>query len=325
MQTLQKHLLPSFRLYSGKVVSITLTYQVFGQPLDKAPVVLVNHSLTGNSNVAGEEGWWRDIIGPKKLIDTEVYSVIAFNFPGNGFDGTFLTDYTDWILRDISEAFKRTLNELGVGELYAVIGGSIGGALAWEMAVSHPSFIQNIIPVACHWEASDWILANVLLQDRLLHHSHNPIEDARIHAMLCYRTPQSFKSRFGRTIHPKWNRYNIETWLLHHGDKLAERFDVRAYKTMNHLLGTIDVCQDRDSFEEVVERITGNIYLVSIDTDLFFTHEDNRETYRRLMNVKPNVFFKTINSIHGHDAFLIEYEQVIALLKNVFNPLTQTL
>ncbi len=325
MSSLQKHLLPSFQLCSGKVISLSLSYQVFGQPLDKAPVVLVNHSLTGNSNVTGKEGWWNDIIGPRMLIDTEVYSVIAFNFPGNGYDDNFLVDYQDWILRDVSEAFKVVLGELGVKQLYAAIGGSIGGALAWEMAVSHPNFIQNVIPIACHWQSSDWILANVLLQERLLKNSDNPLEDARIHAMLCYRTPQSFKSRFGRSTHPQLKRYNVETWLMHHGNKLAARFDVRAYKTMNHLLGTVDICQDRDSFEKVVAKIAGNIYLVSIDTDLFFTHEDNRETYRRLMNVKPNMFFKTITSIHGHDAFLIEHDQLNALLSEVFTTKILTL
>jgi len=318
MSSLLTHTLSSFRLQSGKVMPLTLSYQIFGQPLDKAPVVLVNHSLTGNSNVTTDEGWWVDIIGPNKLIDTQVYAIIAFNFPGNGFGNNFLPDYKDWVLRDVSEAFKLTLDELGIKQLYAAIGGSIGGALAWEMAVSYPTFIQNVIPIACHWESSDWILANVLLQDRLLQNSENPLEDARIHAMLCYRTPQSFKSRFGRTSHPELNRYNVETWLLHHGDKLAGRFDVRAYMTMNHLLGTVDICQDRESFEQLVAQITGNIYLVSIDTDLFFTHEDNRETYRRLMNVKPNVFFKTITSIHGHDAFLIEHDQLNALLSDVF-------
>ena len=90
---------------------------------------------------------------------------------------------------------------------------------------------------------------------------------------------------------------------------------------MNHLLGSIDICHERDSFEALVEKTPGNIFIVSIDTDLFFTHEDNRETYRRLLNVKPNVFFKTINSIHGHDAFLIEHDQLRNLLKEVFTPI----
>jgi homoserine O-acetyltransferase len=320
MQTLHRHSLDGFKLQSGKVIPLTLTYQVFGKAINEAPVVLVNHSLTGNANVSGQTGWWSDIIGPKKLIDTDVYSVIAFNFPGNGEDGSLLDDFQDWILRDVSEAIKRSLDELGVEKLFAAIGGSIGGALAWEMAVSYPDFIENVIPIACHWQATDWILANTLLQDRMLKNSKTPLEDARIHAMLFYRTPQSLASRFGRTIHPELNRFNVETWLLHHGDKLANRFELKAYLSMNHLLGSIDVCQNRDSFEELVAHIRGNIYIVSIDTDLFFPHEDNRNTYRRLLNSKPNVFFKTINSIHGHDAFLIEFDQVTNLLNEVFNP-----
>jgi homoserine O-acetyltransferase len=89
---------------------------------------------------------------------------------------------------------------------------------------------------------------------------------------------------------------------------------------MNHLLASIDICLNRDSFEELVSSVSGNIFIVSIDTDLFFPHEDNRNTYRRLLNTKPNVFFKTITSIHGHDAFLIEFEQLTNLLKEVFNP-----
>ncbi len=320
MQTLHKHTLTNFKLQCGKAVPLTVSYQVFGKALHEAPVVLVNHSLTGNANVSGNTGWWSDIIGPKKLVDTEVYSVIAFNFPGNGENGSFLEDYQDWILRDVSEAIKISLDELGIKQLFAAIGGSIGGALAWEMAVSYPEFIENVIPIACHWQATDWILANTLLQDRLLKNSEQPLEDARIHAMLCYRTPQSLSSRFGRTIHPELHKFNVETWLLHHGEKLANRFDIKAYLSMNHLLASIDICQGRDSFEALVSRIRGNIYIVSIDTDLFFPHQDNRDTYRRLFNCKPNIFFKTINSIHGHDAFLIEFEQLTTLLKEVFNP-----
>ena len=98
MSKLQEHTIPFFRLHNGRAISLNLSYQVFGKELHEAPVVLVNHSLTGNSNVSGEEGWWSDIIGPKKLIDTEAYSVIAFNFPGNGYDDSFLSSYKDWKL-----------------------------------------------------------------------------------------------------------------------------------------------------------------------------------------------------------------------------------
>mgnify|MGYP007000245315 len=88
----------------------------------------------------------------------------------------------------------------------------------------------------CDWKTSDWVLANTLLQDRILHNSKNPLYDARIHAMMCYRTPESFKTRFGRSIHEEKGIFNIDSWLLYHGEKLDNRFLLQAYKLMNHLL-----------------------------------------------------------------------------------------
>ena len=123
-----------------------------------------------------------------------------------------------------------------------------------------------------------------------------------------------------RAHHAPARRDRVRPGDRAHGDKLASRFDLKAYLSMNHLLASIDICLNRDSFEELISSVSGNIFIVSIDTDLFFPHEDNRNTYRRLLNTKPNVFFKTITSIHGHDAFLIEFEQLTNLLKEVFNP-----
>ena len=222
------------------------------------------------------------------------------------------------MLRDIANLFKAALDQLGIDKLYAAIGGSIGGALVWEMGASFPELIENLIPVACDWKTSSWVLANTLLQDRILHNSKNPLEDARIHAMMCYRTPESFKERFGRSIHEEKEIFNIDSWLLYHGEKLNNRFQVQAYKLMNHLLRTIDITEGRGSFEEVASQIKGSIHLISIDTDLFFTDAENRETYSRLMERKANLHYHTISSVHGHDAFLIEYDQLNRMLSPLF-------
>jgi homoserine O-acetyltransferase len=135
---------------------------------------------------------------------------------------------------------------------------------------------------------------------------------------MCYRTPESFKIRFGRTIHEEKGIFNIDSWLLYHGDKLDNRFLLQAYKLMNHLLRTIDITEGRGSFEEIVSQIKGSVNLISIDTDLFFTDAENRETYTRLMENKANLHYHTISSIHGHDAFLIEYDQLKSMLSPLF-------
>ena len=303
---------------SGEQMDLQLSYKLFGLPLGSAPVVLVNHSLTGNADVSGENGWWSELIGDGKVIDTQQYTILAFNFPGNGVDNNLIDNYEHLVLRDIANLFKAALDQLGIDKLYAAIGGSIGGALVWEMGASFPELIENLIPVACDWKTSSWVLANTLLQDRILHNSQNPLQDARIHAMMCYRTPESFKDRFGRSIHEEKEMFNIDSWLLYHGEKLNNRFHLQAYKLMNHLLRTIDITEGRGSFEEVASQIKGSIHLISIDTDLFFTDAENRETYSRLMERKVNLHYHTISSVHGHDAFLIEYEQLNRMLSPLF-------
>ena len=103
-----------------------------------APVVLVNHSLTGDADVTGENGWWSDLIGDGRVIDTQQYTILAFNFPGNGADNDVIENYDHLVLRDVANLFKDALDHLGIDRLYAAIGGSIGGALVWEMGASFP-------------------------------------------------------------------------------------------------------------------------------------------------------------------------------------------
>lgn len=310
--------LASFKTLKGTDFPVKISYEHQGLPIGEAPVVLVNHALTGNSTLVGKNGWWNDIVGENKLIDTLHFTVIAFNIPGNGYDGLLIDSYQDLVLADIAHMVYQALQQLNITSLHSAIGGSIGGGLAWELAAAYPTFIENLIPIATDWKSSDWVIANAFLQDKILENSSSPIHDARLHAMLCYRTPGSFKSRFDRSINEELKIYNVESWLLHHGKKLQERFQVSAYKLMNHLLRSIDITRN-DHFESVVSKITSNIYLVSIDTDLFFTDEENRETYLKLSKFKKNIFYKCIRSIHGHDAFLIEFEQLNELLKEVFH------
>jgi len=310
----------NFITKSGKTVPITLSYQIFGQPLADAPVVLVNHALTGNSNVCGQEGWWNELIGDGKCIDTKQYSILAFNIPGNGFEDATnsIDNYKDFVAGDIAQLFLQGVQELKIESLFAVIGGSVGGGIAWEMAAIAPTLIKHLIPVATDWKSTDWLIANCFLQDNILNNSSNPIEDARIHAMLCYRTPQSFKFKFDRTIHEEKGIFNIESWLAHHGDKLRERFQLSAYKFINQILKTIDIARDTEDFEKTVLKIQSHIHIVSVNNDLFFNAEENKDTFRRLQQLGKKASYHEIQSIHGHDAFLIEFEQLTNCLSAIF-------
>lgn len=298
--------------------TIQLSYQVFGRELGTAPVVVINHALTGNSNVAGKNGWWQDIVGEEKLINTNVYSVLSFNIPGNGFDGQTLENYKDFIARDIANIFLIGLNQLKIQQLYALIGGSLGGGIAWEMVVKHNTLTKHFIPIATDWKATDWLIANCQIQEQFLVNSKKPVHDARMHAMLCYRSPASFRVKFNRSKKEKTEIFNVESWLLHHGKKLQDRFQLASYKLMNQLLKTIDASNNGRFSESDFSAISAAIHIVSVNSDLFFTAEENRETYTTLSALKDNVFYYEIDSVHGHDAFLIEYNQLRRFLKSIF-------
>ena len=131
MKDLLQHIkIKDFTTEAGALISeMNLSYHVFGKKLGTAPVALINHALTGHSNVAGKEGWWQEIVGDKKAINTEVYTILSFNIPGNGFDGFLIDNYKDFIARDVARIFLEGLSVLNIDKLFALIGGSLGGEL----------------------------------------------------------------------------------------------------------------------------------------------------------------------------------------------------
>ncbi|WP_179374647.1 alpha/beta fold hydrolase [Winogradskyella wichelsiae] len=316
-----KHItIANYATESGKTTSLNLSYQTFGKPLHTAPIILVNHALTGNSNVIGENGWWNDIIGENKCIDTNEYTILSFNILGNGYDNkaeNIIENYKDFTARDIAKLFALAIEELKIQHLFAVIGGSVGGGIAWELAALKPRLIEHLIPIATDWKSTDWVIANCHIQDALLNNSSQPLVDARMHAMTLYRTPESLTQKFDRTKKDE-SFFNIESWLSYHGNALNDRFQVAAYKLMNQVLRTIDITRDRNDFLDVASKIESDIHIITINSDLFFKADENWNTFVELKGKKENVNIHEIKSIHGHDAFLIEFDQLARFLKPIF-------
>ncbi|WP_341849940.1 alpha/beta fold hydrolase [Christiangramia oceanisediminis] len=318
---LQEILIENYTNSAGTVQDIHLSYQFFGKKPTEAPIILVNHALTGNSLVTGSTGWWKELIGKNKCIDINKFCVLAFNIPGNGFKGhedQFFENYKEFRLKDIAEIQLQALEKLKISKLFAVIGGSIGGALAWELAVQKPDLAQHVIPIASDYRSTDWLVANCRIQDHILNNSSNPVHDARMHAMTFYRTPQSLAQKFEGKRNQENQAFEVENWLLHHGEKLKNRFTLQSYKLMNHLLTTIDISHGTGNHLEAASRIEGDIHIVTVNSDLFFLAEENWNTYVELSLLKPNISIHEIRSIHGHDAFLIETDQLNNFLKPIF-------
>ena len=315
-----KHiLLENFETVSGsKIKKIQISYQVFGKELGSAPVILVNHALTGNSLVSGINGWLSEIIGLEKPIDTSKYSVLCFNIPGNGFNENNFDFNLDLNLGDIALLFVKAIDQLKLAKLHAIIGGSIGGCLTWEMIALKNDLASIIIPVAADWKATDWLIANTFLQDRILKNSRDPVSDARIHAMTFYRSPKSLNTRFTRTKNLDKNMYNVESWLIHHGEKLRQRFSLKSYLFMNKLLSSTDITRDGESFINKISNIKSSIHLISVDSDIFFLPNEDHETYLIAKKNNLDITNHIIKSIHGHDAFLIETKQISDIFTKIF-------
>lgn len=301
----------SYQTYSQKEYNIPLSYQLFGKDLFTAPIILINHALTGNSNVSGNKGWWNQLVGEDQIVDTNKYTVLCFNIPGNGYDDFLIEDYEDFTPSDIANIFLKGLEALHIENVYAIIGGSLGGGVAWEMLAKQPDLAEIFIPIACDYRTHDWLHAQCLVQKFLLNDKDEPLQKARIHAMLCYRTPQSLNDRFQNQYNQEKQRLESEDWLVYHGNALNERFSLKAYKLMNHLLMNINT----DEIE--LDKIKARMHMISVDTDLFFPASEIRMCFENLKAKKENVSYHEIQSIHGHDAFLMEYQQLNNIIKNI--------
>ena len=313
---LNYHKFENFRLSSGQNVSLRLSYQTFGLKLGKAPLVVVNHSLTGDSNISGDKGWWSELIGSKKMIDTDKFCVMCINVPGNIKEKRGFNYGNKWILHDVAKLFVQLLKNLGVGKVHSLIGGSIGGGLVWEMGLLDGRFFENLIPVAADYKASDWLISNTYFQNLILKNSKNPVFDARLHAMLSYRNPKSINRRF-RIKSNDLNERKVINWLNHHGNKLKEKFSLKSYIHMNHLLSSIGYNYE-NKFLKLITKNKSKIHLVGVNSDLLFPNFEIENTYDLLSAIKKNIYYYQIQSDHGHDAFLIEFKQMKSKLNHIF-------
>jgi homoserine O-acetyltransferase len=309
--------LQNFTLEKGKQQElISLSYQIVGQPIGTAPVIVVNHSLTGNSNVCGRNGWWNGIIGESKTIDTDTYTIITFNIPGNGYNENeedVITNYRDFTIRDIATIFWEGLFTLKVNSLFAVIGGGLGGTIAWEMAAIQPNRIENLIPIATDWKTTDRIISNVLIQDQLLNNSEDPMVDARYYANLYFKNTEYVNHLFRRTNLESSSINAIEKCILS-----KNKCQISGYRLMNFIQKSNDLCRNRTDFKTVMSAIKATIYLIGIDTDGMYSVDENRSTFLKLRKIKSNVFYHEIESDFGQDAYLKESETIANFLQPIF-------
>ena len=309
--------------------------------------VLVLHALTGDSHAAGppepghiSTGWWDDIIGPGRAIDTRRWFVVCPNILG-GCQGTtgpasaapdgrpYGSRFPTITVRDQVAVEIALAEHLAIERWAAVAGGSMGGMRAIEWAVARPDQVARaiVIAVGAAATAEQIALSSVQnqvieLDDRFVGGDYYDAPDgegpwrglalARAMGQISYRTEAEFAERFGRDPQADeqplaGGRYAIESYLEYHGRHLGRRFDANSYIVLSRAMNHYDIGRDRGGIAAALARVTADTTIVGIDSDRLYPVRLQRELAALIPTVER---FETISSLYGHDGFLLESEQL---------------
>lgn len=310
---LHRALLPALPLERGDVLhAAEIVYHLDGR-LSPARdnVVLVLHALTGSADAAA--GWWRGLIGPGAPLDTARFAVLAPNLLGSCYGSTGPAHaagrFPALTTRDLARALGVLLEQLGIPRVALVTGGSLGGMVALEFAASFPGRAARAVVFAAPAVQGDAAIGWGHVQRELIAAlGADGLALARRVAMLTYRTPHGLARRFRRAAAPEGG-FAVESWLRAHGAKLTERFAAESYLALLGAMDSHDVGRGRGSVAERL-RASGTCFTgVGIPGDVLYPDSEVRAWVDA-----AGAQYRAIDSEHGHDAFLLERDQVGAIL-----------
>lgn len=328
--------IPEFRLEGGTVMhDVPVAYRSWGRLNDAGTnALVVCHALTGNPDV---DAWWPELIGPGRALDTDRHFVVCANVMGSpygtvsplsinpGSGRPWSHEFPATTVRDTVALHRLLLEQLGVKQVLFAIGGSLGGMQALEWAF-HADYVRAIVPVAVGGRHSAWCIGWSEAQRQAIYNDprwlggrygpDDPPADglavARMMAMVSYRSFASFGARFGRERNTteRSEDFAVENYLRHQGRKLVDRFDARCYVHLTEVMDTHDVSRGRGDYFESLRSIVQPALVIGITTDILYPLDEQRE----LAETMPNAELGVIDAPQGHDAFLIEQEQLAEIL-----------
>jgi homoserine O-acetyltransferase/O-succinyltransferase len=278
----------------------------------------------------GKPGWWDAVIGPGKVFDTNKYFVICPNILGSCYGTTgpvgmnletnkpFQANFPSITVRDIVTLQKVLIDYLGVNKIKTVIGGSLGGMQALEWGVMYPNLVESIIPIGTSAKHSAWAIG-LGEAERLAikndpdwqngFYTKQPVKGlslARQIAIISYRSFASFEEKFGREKVNDSKTYQVMNYLNYQGKKLVERFDANTYLLLAEVMDRHDIGLNRDKVENVLAEVKPKTLAIGISSDILYPTIEQKFLVEHI----PNAKYVEIISHHGHDAFLIEFDQL---------------
>jgi homoserine O-acetyltransferase len=298
-------------------------------PLPGVPTVLLVHALTGSAQAGGKDGWWEPLIGPGKALDPAHCRLLCFNNLGScygssgpGVDGFPALTTVDLTSLDIARAILLGLDKLGIARVHLTTGGSLGGMVTLTLAALAPERFERILPFATSVSASAWVVGwNHVARQILRLDPGYPdnvgrgLEIARQLAILTYRAEPGLDARQPRPAPGTDTGYPVQSYLEHQGRKLRNRFAAQAYELQLAAMDHHNLLQPLPGdTQPAISRVRASVLIVDVDTDQLFTPAQAETLTAELRKAGATVERTTVTSIHGHDAFLIEWPTLGPLL-----------
>ncbi|EJE53274.1 homoserine O-acetyltransferase [Acidovorax sp. CF316] len=362
------HFEEALPLQSGASIrDYVLAYETYGTlNAERSNAVLVCHALNASHHVAGvyegqprSEGWWDNMIGPGKPVDTNRFFVIGVNNLGSCFGSTgpmhthpdtgevYGADFPVVTVEDWVNAQARLLDRLGITQLAAVLGGSLGGMQALGWTLQYPDRMRHAVVVASAPNltaeniAFNEVARRAIVTDPDFHGGHfyrhgvipqRGLRIARMIGHITYLSDDVMNEKFGRQLRegltPKYStqdiEFQIESYLRYQGDKFSEYFDANTYLLITRALDYFDpALQYGGSLTQALARATAKFLLISFTTDWRFSPQRSREIVKALLDNRRRVSYAEIDAPHGHDAFLLDDPRYMDTMRSYFDSIAK--
>ncbi len=324
-----------FKLENGQSLhDIQIAYHAIGElNAAKDNVIWVCHALTANSNVAD---WWPNMVGDGLLFDTSKYFIVCANILGSCYGTTgplsinpktgnpYYHDFPLITIRDMVNAHELLREHLGISKIFMITGGSVGSFQALEWSIMNPSLIENLVFIVSGAYASPWNIA--INESQRLAINADPtfknnnetaglsgLKAARSIALLSYRNAAAYNKTQQDPEREKVENFRAISYQQYQGDKLVKRFNAYSYYSITKSFDTHNVGRNRGGIAKALSSIKAESLLIAISSDILFFPDEIKEIQKHI----PNSKFIEIDSLYGHDGFLIETEQLKESLTNL--------